>query len=72
MKTFFSSSVFEKIKENESDPLKIINFISDDEVAEILHCRNSISKRMVDREESTKIPFDWNDSEILKNLKKKN
>ena len=71
MKTFFSSPVFEKIKENESDPLKIINFLSDDEVAEILHYRNSISKRMVDREESTKIPFDWNDSEILKNLKKK-
>ena len=67
MKTFFSSPVFEKIKENESDPLKIINFLSDDEVAEILHYRNSISKRMVDREESTKIPFDWNDSEILKN-----
>ena len=71
MTTFFSSSVLRKIKKNESNPLKKINFISDDEVAEILNYRNSISRRMVDREESTKIPFDWGDSELLTILKEK-
>ncbi len=71
MKPFFSSSVLEKIKKNESDPFKIKNFLSNDEVTEILNYRNSISKRMVDREESTKIPFNWGDSELLRDLKKK-
>lgn len=71
MTTFFSSSVLRKIKKNESNPLKKINFISDDEVAELLNYRNSISRRMVDREESTKIPFDWGDSELLTILKQK-
>ena len=71
MKNFFSSSALGKIKKNESDPQKIVNFLSDKEVEEMLNYRNSISKRMVDREESTKIPFDWGDSELLKGLKKK-
>ena len=71
MKNFFSSSVLKKIKQNESDPLKIKNFLSQNEVQEILKYKSSLSKKMVDREESTKIPFDWSDSEILKNLKNK-
>ncbi len=72
MKNFFSPTVLEEIKKNESDPLKINNFLSDHEIKEILNYRNSSSKRMVDREESTKIPFNWDDSELLKDLKKKN
>ncbi len=71
MKTFFTPSTLEKIKKNESNPLKINNFLSVDETTDLLNYRNSISKRMVDREESTKIPFNWNDSKILENLKKK-
>ena len=71
MKTFFTPSTLEKIKKNESNPLKINNFLSVDETTDLLNYRNSISKRMVDREESTKIPFNWNDSKILDNLKKK-
>lgn len=71
MKTFFTPSTLEKIKKNESNPFKINNFLSVDETTDLLNYRNSISKRMVDREESTKIPFNWNDSKILDNLKKK-
>ena len=71
MKKFFSPLVLKKIKRYESDPFNIDNFLSNHEVKEILNYRNSISKRMVDREESTKIPFNWDDSELLKNLKKK-
>ena len=63
--------MLKKIKQNESDPLKIKNFLSQNEVQEILKYKSSLSKKMVDREESTKIPFDWSDSEILKNLKNK-
>ena len=71
MKNFFPPTILESIKKNESDPFKINNFLSTDEVQEIQEYKASLSKRMVDREESTKIPFDWNDSEILKKLKKK-
>ena len=38
---------------------------------ELLKYRKNIQNKMVDREESTKLSFDWNDHIILKELKKK-
>ena len=71
MQNFFKPDVLDKIKSNETSPKKIDNFLNQDTVKEILEFKYNASKRMVDREESTKIPFDWKDSSMLINLKKK-
>ena len=71
MKFFFKSDILKKIKENETNPEKISSFLNPGQVDEILDFKNNASQRMVDREESTKIPFEWKDSYILLNLKKK-
>ena len=71
MKFFFKSDILKKIKENETNPEKISSFLNPGQVDEILDFKNNASQRMVDREESTKIPFEWKDSSILLNLKKK-
>ena len=72
MKSFFNPEIQKKIESNESDPVKIKNFLSDQEIAELLDYRKNASQSMVDREESTKIPFEWEDDKIFANLKKKN
>lgn len=71
MQNFFKPNILKKIKENETNPKKIKDFLNPHEVSEILEFKNNKSQKKVDREESTKIPFDWNDSSILLNLKKK-
>ena len=71
MNTFFERSTLNEIIKNESSPFKLSNFLNESEIKELLNFRNSALKVMVDREESTKVPFDWNDSKILNNLKNK-
>jgi len=71
MTTFFNNNTFESIKNNEGEPKLIKQFISEDNVKELLDCRKSLSKKMVDREESTKVPFEFNENELLRNLKAK-
>jgi hypothetical protein len=67
--TFFTENTLKAIKLNESEPKLIKKFISDDTVSELLECRKSLSKKMVDREESTKVPFDFNENSLLRNIK---
>jgi len=71
MNSFFDTQILKQIIENESNPKKIHNFLTNDFCNELLKCRKNIQKKMVDREESTKLPFDWNDHIIFKELKKK-
>ena len=71
MNSFFYPEIQKKIESNESEPVKIKKFLSDQEIAELLDFRKNASQSMVDREESTKIPFEWKDGKILANLKKK-
>jgi hypothetical protein len=71
MNNFFRKEVLDEIIKNESDPIKIPNFLNNSEITELLNFRNNAIKRMVDREESTKVPFNWGDNEIFKKLKLK-
>ncbi len=77
MATLFSSNVLEKIQSFESGVHCIENFISRSDAEEILdYLRNLKNKsvgqsKSVDREESTKIFFEFNQSEKLKKLRKK-
>jgi hypothetical protein len=71
MNNFFKKEVLDEIIKNESDPIKIPNFLNNSEVIELLNFRNNAIKRMVDREESTKVSFNWGDNEIFKKLKLK-
>jgi len=71
MSKFFSNETLKEIKNNESEPKKIDKFLSKNEIDQLLNFKKKSAKRMVDREESTKIPFDWKDAKILTNLKKK-
>ena len=77
MSNFFSAEILKEIKKTESGVFKKTNFLSDKEVKELLnHLRNlknkSVGKsKSVDREESTKIFFDFNQSDFLKQLKAK-
>ena len=66
---FFKDNVIRSIKKNESDPTKIKNFFSKEKCEELIKFRNTISKRLVDREESTKVPFFFEDHDLTKNLK---
>jgi len=67
--SFFTENTLREIKRNESEPKLLKNFISESVVNELLECRKSLSKKMVDREESTKVPFDFNDNSLLKSIK---
>jgi len=77
MKNFFEPSVLEEIKKHETGIEEYKNFLSVSECDELLkYLRNlqnkSVGKsKSVEREESTKIFFHFNQSEILKNIKKK-
>ena len=77
MSNFFSEKVLKEIKKLESEVTKKINFLSEIECKELLeYFRNlknkSVGKsKSVDREESTKIFFDFNQSGLLKKLKLK-
>jgi len=75
MNIFFSKATLDKIKKTESDVTKKKNFLSTDEIKILLnYLRNlknkSVGKSMsVDREESTKIFFDFDQSDFLRKLK---
>jgi len=77
MSNFFPDKILKEIKKTESDVLKKKHFLLDSEINELLeYLRNlknkSVGKsKSVDREESTKIFFDFNQSEFLKKLKSK-
>ncbi len=71
MSDFFNTDVLNKIKNNESSPKKLSQFITSEYCEELLDYRKSISSRLVDREESTKVPFLFEDSSLTKNLKNK-
>ena len=75
MSNFFSEKVFKEIKKFESETTIKKNFLPKNECIELLdYFRNlknkSIGKsKSIDREESTKIFFDFNQSELLKKLR---
>ena len=69
MSNFFTKEVLDNIKKNESSPKKLSNFFSKDFCEDLLNFRKSLSKKMVDREESTKVPFLFEDSSLTKKLK---
>ena len=71
MKSFFSEKVLKEILKSENDPQNINNFIDQDDCNELLEFRKSIKSKMVDREESTKVAFNFKQSDISKKLKKK-
>ena len=77
MSNFFDKEILKKIKENESDIKLIKNFISKEECLYFVdYFRNLKNKSVgksqaIDREESTKIFFDFDQSNELKKLKKK-
>ena len=77
MSNFFPEKVFKEIKKLESEIVKKKNFLLENECKEFLvYFRNlknkSVGKsKSVDREESTKIFFDFNQSKLLKKLKLK-
>ena len=69
MNSFFEDKTIDKIKSYEADPKKINNYFSNDFCKELLEFRKSVSKKMVDREESTKVPFLLEDNPLTKKLK---
>ena len=77
MSNFFSEKILKEIKKLESKITKKKDFLSENECKELLeYFRNlknkSVAKnKSVDREESTKIFFDFNQSELLKKMKLK-
>ena len=77
MNNFFSEKVLEEIKKLESEPTKKEKILSKNECVELVeYLRNlknkSIGKsKSVDREESTKIFFNFDQSDSLKKLKSK-
>lgn len=77
MSTFFSNNVLKKIKENESEVKVINNFLTEDECNNFIEYFNNLKEKSigksqyVEREESTKIFFKFDQSNELKNLKEK-
>ena len=77
MSNFFSEKVLKEIKKLESEIVNKKKFLSENECKEFLEYfknlkNKSVGKsKSVDREESTKIFFDLNQSELLKKLKLK-
>ena len=69
--SFFKKKILQKINENLSRPIEIKNFLSDEEVKTILEYINTLKNNMVERDESTKISFKFNDHKILKNIELK-
>ena len=77
MSSFFDKNILEKIKEHETGVNIIENFLTQNECDELLdYFRNLKNKSVgksqsVEREESTKIFFDFEQSNRLLNLKKR-
>lgn len=77
MSTFFANNVLKKIQENESEVKEINNFLTEDECNNFIEYFNNLKEKSigksqyVEREESTKIFFKFDQSKELKNLKVK-
>jgi hypothetical protein len=77
MSTFFEKNVLKQIQENESEIKEINNFLSSDECNDFVEYFNNLKEKSIgksqyiEREESTKIFFNFSQSKELKNLKKK-
>ena len=77
MSTFFANNVLKKIQENESEVKEINNFLTEDECNNFIEYFNNLKEKSigksqyVEREESTKIFFKFDQSNELKNLKEK-
>ena len=75
MSDFFSENVLKEIKKTESEVLKKKNFLAVNEIKELLEYLRSMKNKsvgkskLVVREESTKIFFDFNQSDFLKKIK---
>ena len=65
MSEFFNKETLEIIKKNESKPQKIKNFVTKEFCNELMDYRKSISKKMVDREESTKVPYEFENNYLF-------
>ena len=65
---FFKKEILEKIHENLSPPNEVENFLEDNEIEILLDYMYSLKDNMVDRDESTKISFNFNDHKILKDI----
>jgi hypothetical protein len=77
MSDFFKQDVLNKIKDNESDIKEIDNFLSKDESNNFIEYFQNLKEKSIgksqyiEREESTKIFFKFDQSQELKKLKKK-
>jgi hypothetical protein len=77
MSNFFKQDVLKKIKENESDIKEIDNFLSNDEINNLIEYFKNLKEKSIgksqyiEREESTKVFFKFDQSQELKKLKKK-
>jgi len=77
MSNFFSEKIFKEIKKTESEVVMKKKFLSENECKKLLEYfknlkNKSVGKsKSVDREESTKIFFDFHQSELVKKLKLK-
>lgn len=77
MREFFDENILKKIKDLESGVSEFKNFLSNRECEEVLNYLRNLSNKssgksqLVEREESTKIFFNFEQSIILKNIKKK-
>jgi len=77
MREFFDENILKKIKDLESGVSEVKNFLSNRECEEVLNYLRNLSNKssgksqLVEREESTKIFFNFEQSIILKNIKKK-
>lgn len=77
MREFFDENILKKIKDLEFGVSEFKNFLSNRECEEVLNYLRNLSNKssgksqLVEREESTKIFFNFEQSIILKNIKKK-
>ena len=77
MSIFFEKNVLKQIQENESEIKEINNFLSSDECNDFIEYFNNLKEKSIgksqyiEREESTKIFFNFDQSKELKNLKEK-
>ena len=77
MKDFFEKNTLKKIKDSETGISEVKNFLSIKECEEVLSYLRNLSNKssgksqLVEREESTKIFFNFDQSPIIKNIKNK-
>lgn len=65
---FFKKEALTEITKNISDPFQIKSFLNDHEIKKLLEYFKNLKTKLVDRDESTKIAFNFDDNQILKNI----